>query len=503
MVLKLIGRLLRVALLLFVALPAYADDPFAGSRSNIGGGSNSMGRTTPHNFNSHRSELNGQYIKLTREAWKQLRNEEAVPQPKDENPPIPPVVINNEDTPVQPEDREVTIEKVITPAPPHSRPQPVIIPQENNSANTNYHEFTYFGTSDKVRIPEKYVFTLKGTTENNVADAWEILSNGSFDNTVADCLEIRSRRKLDDWAYLQMLNALGKSVYGRDSDRAAIFTTYIFSQSGYRARMARSNSGRLSMLYASDYLIYDKGYFILDSERFYPLENNAGESLYVCGAAYPGEKPLSLAFRNAPGFDYVPSPQRTLQSRRYPDINVEITTNSNVMPFFENYPTSMVGNDMMSRWALYANTPLQEPTRRQLYGTLNTHLNAADKLQSAQKLLDWVQTAFEYGYDDQIWGGDRAFFADETLYYPFCDCEDRSILFSRLVRDLLHLPVVLVYYPGHLATAVAFDVPVSGDYIILNGRKYTVCDPTYVGASVGMTMPGMDNSKAQVILLKN
>ena len=95
----------------------------------------------------------------------------------------------------------------------------------------------------------------------------------------------------------------------------------------------------------------------------------------------------------------------------------------------------------------------------------------------------------------------RTYFPDESLYYPYCDCEDRSILFSRLIRDLLGLPCVLVYYPGHLATAVCFSESVNGDYIIVNGKRFVVCDPTYIGASVGATMPNMDNSTAKVIIL--
>ena len=62
--------------------------------------------------------------------------------------------------------------------------------------------------------------------------------------------------------------------------------------------------------------------------------------------------------------------------------------------------------------------------------------------------------------------------------------------------------VVLVYYPGHLATAIHFSNDVRGDYLMLSGTRYTICDPTYIGASVGMTMPDMDNSKATVILLE-
>lgn len=117
-------------------------------------------------------------------------------------------------------------------------------------------------------------------------------------------------------------------------------------------------------------------------------------------------------------------------------------------------------------------------------------------------LINFVQTAFVYEYDEKVWGGDRAFFADETCYYPYCDCEDRSILYTRLIRDLLGLKTALVYYPGHLATAVHFTEKIQGDYLLLNGESFLICDPTYIGAPIGMTMPDMDNKKAKVILLQ-
>ncbi len=85
--------------------------------------------------------------------------------------------------------------------------------------------------------------------------------------------------------------------------------------------------------------------------------------------------------------------------------------------------------------------------------------------------------------------------------YPYCDCEDRAILFSWLVRDLLGLDVALVYYPGHLAIAVRFNEDVQGDAMIINGQKFIVCDPTYIGAPVGKQMPGLEYEKAQAIIL--
>ena len=36
----------------------------------------------------------------------------------------------------------------------------------------------------------------------------------------------------------------------------------------------------------------------------------------------------------------------------------------------------------------------------------------------------------------------------------------------------------------------------------VNDQKFVVCDPTYIGAPVGATMPDMDNGSATVILLE-
>ena len=137
-----------------------------------------------------------------------------------------------------------------------------------------------------------------------------------------------------------------------------------------------------------------------------------------------------------------------------------------------------------------------------LYPALRKTVENMSEKDAVGIILNWVQTAFEYGYDDKIWGGDRPFFPQETLYYPYSDCEDRAILFSRLVRDILGLKVALLYYPGHLAAAVAFNTDVKGDWLTYNNRRYTVCDPTFINAPVGATMPTMDNTKAKVIVLK-
>ena len=177
------------------------------------------------------------------------------------------------------------------------------------------------------------------------------------------------------------------------------------------------------------------------------------------------------------------------------------SVNRNLIDFYDGYPSSEIGGNLMTRWATYANTPLSPVVQQQFYPALKEQLQGLSAYEAVSRLLNLVQTSLVYEYDDKVWGHDRAFFPEESLFYPYADCEDRSSLFTRLVRDLVGLKTVLIYYPGHLAAAVEFPEPVDGDYLTVDGRRFTICDPTYINAPVGRTMPSMNNSAAKAIVL--
>jgi hypothetical protein len=180
---------------------------------------------------------------------------------------------------------------------------------------------------------------------------------------------------------------------------------------------------------------------------------------------------------------------------------VSAKVSKNLIAFYNDYPDSEINNDFGTRWSTYAAAPVSDDLRNTLYVNLRRAVAGKTPVQVVEEMLNWVQTAFVYEYDNKVWGKDRAFSPEESLYYPFSDCEDRSILLSRIIRDLLHLDVVLIYYLGHLATAIHFDTDVAGDYVMVGNKKYVIADPTYIGAPLGKTMPNMDNAKAKVILL--
>lgn len=193
---------------------------------------------------------------------------------------------------------------------------------------------------------------------------------------------------------------------------------------------------------------------------------------------------------------------RTITSKKYKDFGFQVTTQRSLMDFYDGYPSSLINDDFTTRWVIYAETPMAEDIKAQLYPAMQAKLEGLSELEAVSRLLDFVQTGFEYEYDDKVWGYDRPFFAEESLHYPFCDCEDRSILFTRLVRDLLHMDCALVYYPGHLAAAVHFNTQVKGDYFEHNGKDYTLCDPTFINAAVGRQMPIVAGKQVIIIPIK-
>lgn len=444
-----------------------------------------------------RDSINHEYAEFLRKAWAPFRANPVESAPKREE--VPPVVCV---TPQPVKSVPVPIEEEILTVPQVPlQPQPVSPVKDVPMVKESYVEFSFYGTPMKVRFSDTQRFRLEKCSERHIADAWEeVFAMKEYNNTIVDCLSLRERHQFGDWAYLQMLDQMSVACLGTGNE-ATLMMAYIYCQSGYKMRLGMS-AGHLYMLFASSHTIYDMVGFSVNGEHFYIFNGGKCQQMQICDSAFPEERTMSLWMYQAHLLSNNRSEARTLVSQTYPGIALTVDVNLNQIEFFNDYPTSMVNNNPMTRWAMYANMPLEEGVRKSLLPALQKKLDGLSKLEAAERLLNWVQTAFVYEYDDKVWGHDRAFFAEETLYYPYCDCEDRSILFSRLVRDLLRLKVILVYYPGHLATAVCFPDDVKGDYIVLDNQRYVVCDPTYINAPVGMTMPDMDNQKAKVILLE-
>lgn len=381
-------------------------------------------------------------------------------------------------------------------------PEPVVPVKENPDVTEQYKYITFFGTEMKIRWTDDCMFHIQGMNENAIADAIAGLSDHKYDNVLFDCLQLRETYHLCDWAYYLLLKEVCTQLCGKDTNEATLLMAMLYSQSGYRIRLAKAGQKLLTLI-STQFNLYGYYYIIMDGRNWYLLDGDYS-GIDFCNAHFEKEREMSLIMNESPRFAINNSEIRSFVSPYYNQLVAKVSVNKNLMDFYSTYPSAYFNNNFMTHWAMYANKEMQPEVREQLYPQLKELIAGKSQREKVEMILNWIQTSFKYEYDDVVWGHDRAFFAEESLFYPGCDCEDRSILFTRLVRDLVGLKCILVFYPGHLASGVSFTDNVDGDYIDVNGIRFTICDPTILGrgAPVGWTMQGMDNSSASVIVLE-
>ena len=440
-------------------------------------------------YQTFRKKANEEYAEFVKSAWATVGKHPAVKPPEEPKPPRQPVAPEDRPRPMVIPHGEVAPMPAPKPVPDVPIPEPQPAPLDNTM------KVMYYGTA--LTMHQGKTFVLKDVEGETLSNAWEELSNGNYDALLSDCLNAKKSLGVGDWGYITLCKDVSKSVVSGQNE-VTLLQQWLLTQSGYHTRMAKSGRDVLQIWMPFDVLVFNLPYIVLDSTVYFLVTENDQEDteLQVLDKVFPGENLSSLRVVGSPKLEYKACKNRTLRSKRYSSLTLKSEVNSNLIAYYNDYPK------VSGAWDVYANASLSSEAKRLLYPKLRNLLQGKNELQKAEMLLNWVQTAFEYKTDEDQFGCERSLFADESLYYPYCDCEDRSILYSILVRDLIGLDVVLLHFPGHLATAVKFKTNVDGDYLDLDDGRYIVCDPTYINASVGMAMPECKQQAVNVYMLK-
>lgn len=432
-----------------------------------------------------RRKANEEYAASLKKAWSATKMHIGEKPPAQPKPKTAPSITKPSVTVSEPLPKPTVV-------PPPQPVKPANIPEiPNPTPSSPTIQFLFYNTPCSVHASDYLRFRLASLDEKAVANAWKSLSSSKYDGLVHDCLELRKTLRLSDWGYLQLLQGMSYKLFGGEGNENVVLQMYILTQSGIKVRLARSAT-RLLLLIPFDNAIYSYSFITIDGEKYYAIDKNLSGGVVVCNVAYPGERVAHIAMLELPQLKYSPNLERNFISHKYIEIKLSVATNKNLIDYLNNYPIT-------GAWNCYTQASLSTQVKNALYPTLKSLLRGKSQKEAANMLLDFLQTAFDYATDQDQFGYERPLFGDESFFYPQNDCEDRSILYSILVRELLGLDVVMVNWPGHLATAVCFTENVEGDYFSINGKRYVICDPTYIGASVGMTMPQFKNAEAKII----
>ena len=336
----------------------------------------------------------------------------------------------------------------------------------------------------------KGVCSIGNMRENAIADAYEAMCKADYKVLVDDCRKVKKELNLNDWGIFLFVREASKTLC-TDENAAVVMQQFLLNELGYKSKMARrADRNQMLLFVAADCQVYGHPYFTKDGLNYYNLTSNESCQFYMCQEDSPKAKSkLNMQVNHAPALNA--GMVNSVHKNRSGSVAVSVDVPKSLMEFYGSMP--------QCDYSVYVNAEVNPSVANKVLSTLAPLVNGKGEAEAANLLINFVQTGFQYATDQEQFGYEKPFFVEELFYYPYCDCEDRSVLYSYLVRNLLKLDVVLLDYPNHIATAVCFNENVSGDFVTVGGKKYVVCDPTYIGASIGKAMPQFKNVAAKVL----
>ncbi len=353
----------------------------------------------------------------------------------------------------------------------------------------------FYGRELTIALPENVANDkLNGIREKQVARYWKKLVENHAEQCLASLDQQRRNLYLGDWGLFDLIQHFSAVVYPGQVNEQAVLSVYLLGAMHYDARVGRVDD-RLVVLVNTGSRLYDIPYVEIDTVRYYAFGDlpRKGRLHTYDRQMASADRPINMNLAYSPRLGGALSPKTysyTLLGRK-----VSLRVNQPLMDFYARYPQTEL--------AVYANAAMEEAFSVAVEREMRLFVEGQSPVTALNNLLEFMQQGFVYQADSKQFGREKNFFCEENFYYPANDCEDRAVLFARMVKVLLGYDVVLLEYTDHVATAV--HIPgrkVRGQHIDLQGKRYVVCDPTCLGASVGDLSRKYRNKKANIIIIK-
>lgn len=358
-------------------------------------------------------------------------------------------------------------------------------------------EFAFFDVNLRVNYDTTMLVPSleKVIDQRQISHYWVYLSRSKYEILLKQVEDLKEQMRLNDWGYCILLKNIGDELYKGSDNLSRLFVWYMLVKTGYDAKVGYLKD-EVFLLLPSIHMMYRIPYFIMDDKKYYVVTFNPDRteigSVYTYEGGYPEATQLiSMNIHYPPTIDQHVEGKDLRFCYGDETYSFDINLKKDVVDFFHDYP--------QTEYWIYFNASLSPETWVALAQQLKPIIEKRSEVDGVNMLLRFVQTAFSYRIDEEQFGYEKPFFADETLFYPYSDCEDRSVLFAFLVRNLLKLDVIGLDYPAHMAAAVRFNTEVKGDFIEYEEDKYIICDPTYKNANIGQCMPEFKDVIPEVI----
>mgnify|MGYP006956042473 FL=1 len=349
--------------------------------------------------------------------------------------------------------------------------------------------FDFFGA--EITLPKALLMPSASiSSTNDVASYWKALRKSDLKEVNQSFATQARNMGLSDWASAMLVEKYIDQVMPNASkNEKVVAMQYVLANCGYNIRLGMNNS-TVALLVPYAEHVYEKSFIVIDGKRYYIYPDITSDgSFRTSELPKDAEVGKDMELRFA-GKSIITDACKEFNLQGG-GLTIKGEVKTGIMPLLDVYP--------MVDIPTVASAIVDQEMRDDVVEQIRNQVKGLSEQEAANKMLHFIQYAFKYATDEEQFGREKYFYFEESLYYPKNDCEDRAIFYAYLIHEILKLDVHLLQFPGHECTAVAFNQPVANatsyEY---KGKTYYICDPTYIGASIGRCMPAFKNESPQI-----
>ena len=438
------------------------------------------------NYKSFREDILGDYAKFLDGVWVEYKGFKGMERDNTPKPILPPTA---DGVPGQ----------VDTPKPELDTPEPIADPPKppkENPAPKEPGKFAFDFHGVTMEIPQMEIKLMERVSApSDFAAQWRSFdSNADVKRLTNDIEALAKEHNFNDYLTYDLATAYTHARFAGSSPSARTsLVHYIMAHLGYDVRLGVNGAGQALLMFPSKQTIYGHLFIKLGNEKYYVFTDPAvtlsqsDMSFYTCDLPAAASQAAKLDLRLKPL--KIPYEAKDY-SVSFGGIEIKGETNAKLYPFLYKYPQMPIAD--------YADSELLPDLRADVVRQLKEQLADKERDEAVDKLLQFVQSGFEYATDGEYHGFEKPYFFEEILYYPKCDCEDRVIFYTYLLWNVLGVENHLLAYPGHESAAVSLPGRTGGDAYTYDGRTFLISDPTFIGSKTGMCMPNYKTTTPEI-----
>lgn len=326
--------------------------------------------------------------------------------------------------------------------------------------------------------------TLQSTVE-------KLIKDNQFDVLLGQMNQYADELRMDDMAFLMMLNKVTQGLLRRESDDCKTIVKYVLlHKKGFDVFIGYTESSLT--LYGRTNVMIDNCLFIeRGTKKYFDLSFNQhaepqSEQLFVM---HHEGKALPLVMNTITPPAFCAKQSKKVMPFEYDGFLYFFTTrvNQSLVEYYKELPTINIST-------VYLNYGLSASATNSLVAEMKQATSSMSTTEGINFVLQFIQTTFEYKRDEQVYGQEKFSFPEETITNTYSDCEDKAMLFAVLVTKIFGLKTVALYYKNanHINVAVeSWKQNTKGNFV-LNDHSYVICEPTGTGFSVGENSTSMN-----------